>query len=141
MEVWVVGADGSDPHPVTDAGVQPSHFMVWTQGGAGLLFRCLCGGEPSVAELDLGSGALRKLPHVAGGGHLSVSPDGSRIMDAQNHRVLWVSPLEPGEPQDVFELDDPSIRIDYPSWSPDGRWVLFERQRHRQGDVFSIPVD
>jgi hypothetical protein len=36
----------------------------------------------------------------------------------------------------VFEFDDPESRIDYPVWSPDGRFVLFDRFRPRGGDVW-----
>jgi hypothetical protein len=36
----------------------------------------------------------------------------------------------------VFEFDDPDARIDYPVWSPDGRWVLFDRFRPQGGDIW-----
>ena len=57
-------------------------------------------------------------------------------MDVLYHRVLWVSPVKGGPPEKVFEFSDPSIRIDYPVWSPDGKWVLFDRQHPRGGDVW-----
>jgi hypothetical protein len=66
---------------------------------------------------------------------MSFSPDGSRIMDVVGHKALWVSPLRSGSPGKVFEFDDPDVRIDYPVWFPDGRWVLFDRFRPRGGNI------
>jgi hypothetical protein len=36
----------------------------------------------------------------------------------------------------VFEFADADSRIDYPAWSPDGRWMLFDRGTPRGGDVW-----
>lgn len=51
---------------------------------------------------------------------------------------LWVSPLHSGALQKVFEFDDPDARIDYPVWSPDGLWVLFDRFRPQGGDIWMM---
>jgi Tol biopolymer transport system component len=56
-------------------------------------------------------------------------------MDVAGHKVLWVSPLDGGSPEKVFEFDDPDARIDYPVWSPDGQWILFDRFRPQGGDI------
>ena len=78
------------------------------------------------------------LAEVAGGSHMSLSPDQSRIMDVIGHKTLWVSPLNGGKPEKVFEFDDPDVRIDYPVWSPDGHWVLFDRFRPQGGDIWMM---
>jgi hypothetical protein len=57
-------------------------------------------------------------------------------MDAVGHKSLWVSPLEGGDPEKVFEFEDPGVRIDYPVWSPGGGWVLFDRFRPQGGDIW-----
>jgi hypothetical protein len=69
---------------------------------------------------------------------MSFSPDFSRIIDVVGHKTLWVSPLQDGSPEPAFEFDDPDARIDYPVWSPDGRWVLFDRFRPQGGDVWMM---
>jgi hypothetical protein len=38
----------------------------------------------------------------------------------------------------VFEFVDSDVRIDYPVWSPDGRWILFDRAAPRGGDLWAL---
>lgn len=60
----------------------------------------------------------------------------SRILDVAGHKTLWVSPLRGGVPNAVFAFPDPNVRIDYPVWSPDGNWVLFDRFWPQGGDIW-----
>jgi Tol biopolymer transport system component len=41
-------------------------------------------------------------------------------------------------PRRVFGFDDADVRIDYPVWSPDGRWVLFDRAEPHGGDLWLL---
>ena len=67
---------------------------------------------------------------------MSFSPGFDRIMDTVGHKSLWVSPVGAGKPEKVFAFDDPEVCIDYPLWSPDGRWVLVDRFRPQGGDIW-----
>jgi Tol biopolymer transport system component len=87
--------------------------------------------------VSLDGGEPEATAEVIGGAHMSFSPDRSRIMDVLGHRTLWCSPLNGGAPQKVFEFDDPESRIDYPVWSPDGKWILFDRFQPQGGDVWA----
>ena len=127
-------ADGSSPRQLTEVGVM-GHFLVWTPDGSSILLRCPSG-KPRTLQVALTGGEPQELSEVVGGAHMSLSPDGSRVMDVLAHKALWVSPLETGRPERVFEFEDPDVRIDYPFWSPDGRWVLFDRFRPQGGDVW-----
>lgn len=71
------------------------------------------------------------------GSHMSFSPDRSRIMDVVGLRVLWVSPVSGGKLERVYEFPEPDARIEYPVWSPDGKWVLFDRFRPQGGDIWA----
>lgn len=133
LEVWVMDAQGGEARALTSVGVG-GHFLRWTRDGNGVLFRCPSRGEALVAPA--GGGDPRPLPEVAGGAHMSLSPDGSRILDVVAHKTLWVSPLSGGAPEPVFAFDDPDARIDYPVWSPDGASVLFDRFRPQGGDMW-----
>ncbi len=138
LEVWVMAADGSGPRPLTSVGVT-GHFLRWSADGREVIFRCPCGSEARTMAAPVAGGEPRSLASVVGGAHMSLSPDGRHIMDAVGHKSLWVSPLDGGGgPEMVFEFDDPAIRIDYPIWSPDGRWVLFDRFAPRGGDVWLV---
>ena len=52
------------------------------------------------------------------------------------HKILWVTPVNGPAPQKVFEFSEPDARIDYPVWSPDGKWVLFDRFQPQGGDIW-----
>jgi Tol biopolymer transport system component len=125
--------DGSEPRPLTRVGVM-GHFLRWMDGA--VVFRCPAGGSPRSMRVGLDGGEPEVLPEVAGGAHMSFSPDRSRILDVVGHKAIWVSPLTGGAPEKVFEFEDPDVRIDYPVWSPDGRWVLFDRFRPQGGDIW-----
>src|SRR5262249_14664017 len=50
----------------------------------------------------------------------------------------WVSPVNGGNPDRVYEFPDPDVRIDYPVGSPDGKWVLFDRFRPQGGEIWAM---
>ena len=138
-EVWVMRSDGSEVRQLTDVGLSVmGHFLRWTQSGDAVIFRCPGRDGALTMKVRLDGSEPEPLPEVAGGAHMSLSPDHSRIMDVIGHKALWVSPLEEGKPEKVFEFEDPDVRIDYPVWSPDGRWVLFDRSRPQGGDVWMM---
>jgi Tol biopolymer transport system component len=130
-----MSANGSGARPLTRVGVT-GHFLRWTQDGKAVVFRCPGGGRPQTLQVGLDGGEPQAFGEVAGGSHLSFSPNFSLVMDVVGHKSLWVSPLRSGKPAPVFEFDDAVSRIDYPVWSPDGRWVLFDRFRPQGGDTW-----
>ena len=69
---------------------------------------------------------------------MSFSPDRSLILDAVGHKGLWVYPIDGSERREVVLFDTTDARVDYPEWSPDGRWVVFDRVVPRGGDVWLI---
>jgi Tol biopolymer transport system component len=128
-------AQGKDPRPLSNVGVG-GHFLRWTREGDAVLFRCPAAGRAMLAPVS--GGDAIPVPEVAGGAHMSLSPDHSRVMDVVGHKTLWVSPLSGGKPEAVFAFDDPDARIDYPVWSPDGRAILFDRFRPQGGDIWML---
>jgi Tol biopolymer transport system component len=137
LEVWVAKADGSVSHRLTNTGVT-GHFMRWSEDGREVIFRCICGGKPATMRVPVDGGEPQPFAEMMGGSHISFSPDRSRIMDVVGHRVLWVSPVKGGKPEKVYEFPDPESRIDYPVWSPDGKWVLFDRFKPQGGDIWAM---
>jgi Tol biopolymer transport system component/predicted Ser/Thr protein kinase len=138
LEVWVMNADGSNPRRLTNVGVT-GHFVRWAADGLGIVFRCTCNGKPATMKVSVSGGEPQPFAEtMMGGSHMSFSPDGTRIMDVVGHKVLWVSPVNGGKPEKVYEFPDPDGRIDYPIWSPDGRWVMFDRFRPQGGDIWAM---
>lgn len=134
-EVWVMNSDGSEQRQLGRTGIM-GHFMRWGRGSDAIIFRSPGGGGARTVKIGLDGTDLGPLPEVVGGAHMSFSPDHSRIMDVIGHKVLWVSPLDGDNPEKVFEFDDPDVRIDYPVWSPDGNWILFDRFKPKGGDIW-----
>src|SRR5205823_2292327 len=129
--------DGTEQRQLGHTGVM-GHFMRWSLGSDAVIFRSPGAGAPRTVKIALDGTELGPLPEVVGGAHMSLSPDHSRIMDVVGHKVLWVSPLDGGKPEKVFEFDDPDVRIDYPVWSPDGNFILFDRFRPKGGDIWMM---
>jgi eukaryotic-like serine/threonine-protein kinase len=138
LEVWVMNVDGSNPRRLTNVGIT-GHFMRWTPDGSSIVFRCTCSGKPATMKASVSGGTPQPFAEtMMGGSHMSFSPDRTLIMDVVGHRVLWVSATNGGKPEKVYEFPDSNVRIDYPVWSPDGKWVMFDRFRPQGGDIWAI---
>ena len=136
-ELWVMDADGSKPRRLA-AVVAGGHFLRWTPDSRAVVFRSESGTRVQIYRVSVEDGSMTPLPAVASGAHMSFSPEGSRVLDVRGHKTLWVHPLDGSTPRQVFSFLDPDIRIDYPSWSPDGHWILFDRAAPRGGDLWMI---
>ena len=136
-EAWVMHADGTAQRRLYDGAVG-GHFLRWTTDGKAIVLRAESGVKTQVIAVPLDGGAPRQLPAIASGTHMSLSPDQSLIMDVRGHKTLWVHPVDGRPAYEVFSFPDPDMRIDYPVWSPDGRWVLFDRAAPRSGDLWML---
>jgi Tol biopolymer transport system component/tRNA A-37 threonylcarbamoyl transferase component Bud32 len=137
FEIWVMAADGSDQRQVTTVGVW-GHFVRWTADGSALVFRADDWRQVRIYRVRLSDGTMEELPKVESGGHMSLSPSGTIIMDVRGHRTLLAHTLDGRPSSKVFEFANPDVRIDYPVWSPDGRWVLFDRAEPRGADLWTL---
>jgi Tol biopolymer transport system component len=136
-EVWVMGADGSSPRRLTSIGAG-GHFLRWARDGKSIVFRAESGTQIQIYRVSVDDGTLTRLPDITSGAHMSFSPDQSLILDVKGHKALWVYPLNRQPAYQVFAFPDPDVRIDYPVWSPDGGWVLFDRAAPKGGDLWLI---
>ena len=138
-EVWLMNADGSNQRRLASVGTW-GHFLRWTKDGRGIVFRSESAAPVQVYRVSVADGSLSRLPDVLSGGHMSFSPDESIILDVQGHKTLWAYPVTSQAPYKVFSFPAPDVRIDYPVWSPDGRWVLFDHAAPRGGDLWMLEL-
>jgi eukaryotic-like serine/threonine-protein kinase len=136
-DVWVMGADGSAPRRLTHEGAG-GHFLRWSPDSRGIVFRSESGTQIHIYRVSVKDGALTRLPDVASGAHMSFSPNQSLILDVKGHKSLWIHPVNGQPAREVFAFSNPDVRIDYPVWSPDGRWVLFDRAEYKGGDLWLL---
>ena len=137
LEVWVMGRDGAGQRPLSDLRAG-GHFIMWTADSRAVIFLAESATEREIVQVTLADGATTRLRAVESGGHMSWSPDRTSIMDVRGHRELRGYPLNGAPAYTVFDFGAPDVRLDYPVWSPDGRWVLFDRAEATGGDVWVL---
>ncbi len=133
QEVWVMNADGSDQRALTSIGVG-GHFIRWLADGSRVIFKS----SDILYQVSPEGGEVSEyLRGVAGGSHISMDPTQSYVADVSGHKTVWISPLD-GEPYVSFEFAALDNRIDYPSLSKDGRWLLFDRVKPQGADIWML---
>ncbi len=134
-ELWLMDADGSDPHRLADV-VASGHFMPWFDGDR-FIFASGEGTERVIYAARV-NGTLEPMPTITSGAHMSFSPDFSRVLEVSGHKSLWIYTLDGAAPTKILEFDEADIRIDYPVWSADGRWAVFDRVAPQGGDIWVL---
>jgi Tol biopolymer transport system component len=114
------------------------HFLRWSADGRSIVFRAEVGARVQIYQVAVDDGTLTRLPDVASGAHMSFSPSRALVLDVKGHKSLWVYPLDGQPGRQIFSFSNPEIRIDYPTWSPDGRSILFDRAAPRGGDLWLL---
>jgi len=137
LEVWVMDADGAHARQISSNGAS-GHFMRWTPDGKAVIYRTSSDSGTNLYSQPLDGSPPRALPAMPGGYHISFSPDRRLILDVTGHRTLWVYPSAGGDSRQVFEFEDAESRIDYPVWSPDGHWVVFDRANYQGADIWLL---
>ncbi len=129
LELWVMRSDGTQQRQRTNIGAG-GHFTRWLRDGF-IYFRSPGNGMMRVRS------TTGEPEHVSknGGSHISFSPDGSKFIDVTGHKVLSLYGRDDSEKK-MFAFDDTDVRIDYPVWSPDGAWLLFDRFKPEGGDIW-----
>lgn len=97
-------------------------------------------GKGNLMICDADGSNSRELFHHWETVDFSFSPDGRYIaystVDPHYNSEIWIIPSEGGEPYNLSRHPDDDLE---PSWSPDGRRLLWTSKRHRDGmDVWGV---
>jgi TolB protein len=146
-DIWVADASGSSLHRVTSfkgPDVAPTWNprtnaqLAWVSGRTGL---------PQIYIMDQDGANVQRMTD----GGYAISP--SWAPNGQFLTFSWNRKYGPGDPggQDIYVMDIASKRWlqathesgsnDFPSWSPDGRHIVFERTNGGHSDIWSMLAD
>ena len=125
-DIYVANTDGSEPVDITNSPTVDETQPVFSPDGTRLMFR-IPGNGLWLINVD-GTG-LSRLTSGKADQHPDWSPGGgaivfSRCCDSdQFDSELFIVNADGSNPHRI--LDNTTARDDFPSWSPDGQWIVF----------------
>ena len=146
-EIWLADASGGNLHRLTTfkgPNVAPTFNprtnaqIAWAGGRTG---------EPQIYTMDLDGGNVQRLTDSGYAVSPSWAPNGALLTFSWNRKY---GPGDPGG-QDIYVMDIASMRWlqvtheagtnDYPSWAPDGRHIVFERNIGAHTQIWTMLAD
>jgi len=140
--LWMMGADGSSPRRLTRTALTASFSGSWSPDGRSILFSRDVDGTIALHTLDLVSGEERRLtPGPDSFSGARPSPDGS----------LLAASMQVGDESRIVVTDRTGRQVRtltsgaahyYPTWSPDGTWIVFTGAPvgSSDHDILAVPV-
>jgi TolB protein len=145
-EIWVSDANGNNAHKLTTFknnssptwNPKSNSQIAWVSGRTG---------EPQIYTMDADGGNVARMTDQGYAVSPSWSPNGQLLTFAWNRKY---GPGAPGG-QDIYVMDIASMRWlqlthdsgnnDFPSWSPDGRHIVFQREMGHNAEIWTMLAD
>lgn len=140
VELWVMSADGSDPHVVVRNGSE-NRSPSWGANDASLYYASFVTGNWEIFRQDLATGVAVNLTNEPfADQNPRVSPDGRHVAFHTNRDVqfeIYVMNADGSDPHDVTNnpADDR-----YPAWSADGTRIVWSRYLD-SFDLYTMSAD
>ncbi len=142
--LYQVSADGGVPARLTKGAGAERHPTL-SRDGARLAFSNF-DEDSDIVIHDLRSGREEKTGSTREESSPALSRDGRLLVYARSAgrrpgTELWVQPLSDGRTSGTpYRLSDQPGAVSQPSFSPDGRWVVYQRVLDANRDIWTIPA-
>lgn len=125
-QIWIAGADGSNPRQLTRRSMSPGH-CAWSADGANVLFVAHGGGAGGVFAVPAEGGEAKPVPLVGDGSLPVMSPDGRTLYVVRNPGTryeLYAVTLDSGRSVRLTQTGAHRARV-----SRDGQWIYYVQGR------------